>query len=202
MHRYHKKDKRTLGLGAGLLAVAAALIIMGTQAKYVTSVPLTGKVTFSADLSEYVTLTEHKATRKSDGTYKLSTTEITIQNTYVVMPGVDIPKDPFITVTNKTDIPAYLYVEIVEENLPGDGTVTYKLTGDWEKLSIAGRNVYVYKGELTAKTTQEIPILDANTVYVSDQYNPASSEFHLKFYGYMAQKVGADDATTTFNKNF
>ena len=198
MHIGNKKVKPAAVLAVCAIAAAVGVLIMtGIQAKYMTSVPLTGTVTFNAQLADNVTLQEHKALRNVDGSYSLGT-ETTDKNSYSVMPGVDIPKDPYFTITNKSSIDTYLYVEIVD-NSPD--TVTYNLTDDWINLNIQGRKVYVYNGTFQGNP-QIIHILSDNKVYVSDQYNPASKKFNLKFYGYMVQKEVGKDAAGIFTENY
>ena len=203
MHIGNKKVKPAVVLAVCAIAAAVGVLIMtGIQAKYMTSVPLTGTVTFNAQLADNVTLQEHKALRNTDGSYYLGS-ETTDKNSYSVMPGVDIPKDPYFTITNKSSIDAYLYVEIVYveivDNSPN--TVTYQLTNDWTNLNIQDRNVYVYTGGFQGNP-QNIPILENNMLYVSDQYNPVSSDFNLKFYGYMVQKEDEKEAKDIFTENY
>lgn len=199
MYSKHKKGKFV----PVLLACAAVLVLLGIgiRAKYVTSVPLTGTVTIKGELADNVTLTEHKAERKSDGSYTLSETDITDHNEYIVMPGVDIPKDPTITIKDKSSVPAYLYVEIVD-NSPG--TATYELTADWDPITVAdsARKVYFYNPALAVTTLQNIQILRDNKIIISDQYNPASAPFGLQFYVYMVQQDGSSTAVDLFNSNF
>ena len=198
MRSEKRREKPAVVFAVCLIVIAATvLIMMGIRAKYITSVPLSGTVTFEANLADDVTLTEHQATRNVDGSYRLGT-ETTYDNSYVVMPGVDIPKDPSFTITNKSSIDVYLYVEIVDTS---PDTVTYKLTTDWEKLDIQDRNVYVYNGGFQ-ENTQIIHILSDNKVYVSDKYNPVSGGFNLKFYGYMVQKEDGKDAKGIFTNNY
>ena len=198
----NKKVKPAAVLAVCAIAAAVGVLIMtGIQAKYMTSVPLTGTVTFNAQLADNVTLQEHKAVRNADGSYSLNkSADTTISNTYIVMPGVDIPKDPYFTITNKSSIDVFLYVEIVDSS-PDPNTVIYNLTTDWEKLDIQNRNVYVYKGVFQGNT-QDIPILNNNMIYISDQYDPASENFNLKFYGYMVQIEDGKEAKDIFIRNY
>ena len=200
MHIGNKKVKSAAVLAVCAIAAAVGVLIMtGIQAKYMTSVPLSGTVRFNAQLADNVTLQEHKALRNVDGSYSLGT-ETTDKNSYSVMPGVDIPKDPYFTITNKSSIDAFLYVEIVDSS-PDPDTVIYNLTTDWEKLDIQNRNVYVYKGVFQGNT-QDIPILNNNMIYISDQYDPASENFNLKFYGYMVQIEDGKEAKDIFIRNY
>lgn len=202
MYSKHKKGKFV----PVLLACTAVLVLLGSgiRAKYVTSVPLAGTVTIKGELADNVTLTEHEAKRNDDGSYSLTET-IVPENQYVVMPGVDIPKDPTITIENKSSVPAYLYVEVVPSLLPPPDTVVqYALTGDWEKITVTDntRNVYVYKQAFSEVPLQEIQILKDNKIIISEKYDPMSAPFSLQFHAYMVQKEGSLNATELFNSNF
>ena len=198
MYSKHKKGKFV----PVLLACTAVLVLLGSgiRAKYVTSVPLAGTVTIKGELADNVTLTEHEAARQADGSYILTET-IVAENQYIVMPGVDILKDPTITIENKSSVPAYLYVEIVD-NSPG--TATYALTDDWEKITVTDdtRNVYVYRPAFSETSPQNIQILKDNKIIISEKYDPMSAPFSLQFHAYMVQKEGSLNATELFNSNF
>jgi hypothetical protein len=168
-------------------------------AKYIKDIPFTGNVTFKADLVENFTLTETKAERQTNGTYILSGEQVT-QNTYILMPGVDVPKDPKITITGKTAVPAYLYVEVLEsKNFPDE--VTYTMAEGW--LPLEGvPNVYYYETPITGTPAAlTISILKNNTLTVSDQL-PRGSTGTLSFHAYMAQQGKDQDAKTAFTTNF
>lgn len=201
MHIKKRRGKPAVVFAVCVIVIATAVLIMvGIRAKYMTSVPLSGTVTFKADLADNVTLTEHQAIRNADGSYSLNkSADTTNSNTYIVMPGVDIPKDPCFTITNKSSIDAYLYVEIVDDS---PITVTYELADGWDKLEIEGRKVYVYNGSISQEGSQTIQILKNNKVYVSDKYDPTPEGFNLKFYGYMAQRENEETAEEIFNKNY
>ena len=114
-------------------------------------------MTFTAALAEDVILQEHKAERNLDGSYSLTDQIATADpngnyNSYALLPGLDIPKDPYITIMKKTPIEAYLFVEVVEKGDVGtDGKViTYAMDSSWLKLNgVTGKHngtVYVYNG--------------------------------------------------------
>ena len=121
------------------------------------------------------------------------------------MPGVDVPKDPKITITGKTAVPAYLYVEVLEsENFPA--TVTYSMAEGWIDLEITGPKggkVYVYGTVLNGTTPNlTIQILENDTLKVSQNLLRGTTAT-MTFYGYMAQQVSAyANATETFTANF
>ena len=204
MNKQNIKKAGVLLAACLLVAALALLAIADLRAKYVTTVDLTGAVRFTADLAVDVTLLEHKAERNSDGSYKLHTTETVATNTYVVMPGVDIPKDPTITITTKSAIPAYLYVEVVGEPPTG---VSYDMDSCWEQLdpaAVSGRKVYVYKigdsYDLPADSDITINIIKNKVITVSHTYDPAAatSNFNIKFYAYLIQRQDGKNATEVF----
>lgn len=203
MNKQNIKKAGVLLAGCLLVAALALLAVADLRAKYVTTVDLTGAVRFTADLAVDVTLLEHKAERKSDGSYQLGG-EWVDKNTYVVMPGVDIPKDPTITITTKSAIPAYLYVEIVD-NSPS--SVTYTLDDQWVKLAIPGRTVYLYNYDgaynfpaADAEGKITINIIKNKVITVSHTYDPAAdtSDFNIKFYAYLIQQQTGKTATDVF----
>ena len=186
--------RRIVLLCGTMLIIGGAWGASNLRAKYVSSVTLTGEVDFSPSLASDVTLLEHTVERKADGSYQLKTSADTVnQNEYKVMPGVDIPKDPFITITDRSNIPAYLYVEVLD-SLPS--TVTYDLTGDWQKMTgVSGKhggNVYVYAGpDITVSATaQTIKILQNDLLTVSELYS--GEDFSLDFYAYLYQKLDTE----------
>lgn len=191
------KNRRIALLLAVLFCLSAVTFV--AVAKYIKDIPFTGNVTFKADLAENFTLTETKAERQTNGTYILSGEQVT-QNTYILMPGVDVPKDPKITIEGKTAVPAYLYVEVLEsKNFPDE--VTYTMAEGW--LPLEGvPNVYYYETPITGTpAVLTISILKNNTLTVSDQL-PRGSTGTLSFHAYMAQQGKDQDAKTAFTTNF
>lgn len=173
-----------------------------TYAKFIKQVSVTSEVTFAVSLAENVELLETKAIRKNDGSYTFSTEEVT-SNEYMVMPGVNIPKNPHFLITNKTDLEAYLFVEIKADTVLG---ISYNTTADWLDLGIIGPNngeVYAYKTLLDGTQTdaEKIYILNNNEIVVSDAYNP-ECDFSMNIYGYMLQKIDAESDIDTFERCF
>lgn len=193
------KNRRIAFLLAVLFCLSAVTFV--AVAKYIKDVPYTGNVTFKADLVETFTLTETKAVRQTSGSYILSGEQVT-ENTYTLMPGVDVPKNPMVKITGKTAVPAYLYVEVCS-NLPA--TVTYAIVSHWTDLNITGPHggdVYVYKSVLDGTTENlTLPIIDKEILYVSDTLDRKTTAT-MTFYGYMAQQVSGRDEKATFTANF
>ncbi|MBQ9901982.1 MAG: hypothetical protein IJM51_06315 [Clostridia bacterium] len=189
-----------------VLAGMTAIAFSGASANYkqrrpVTQVPAT--ITVNANLAAGLAIKEHAATRQDSGVYSLGGDETT-GNRYILMPGVDIPKDPFVLVTGKTAIPAYLYVEVVD-GTGMSGTFTYSLTSDWNELNVNGKHggtVYVYRNGTpisdsnTEGGTLNVPILEGNKITISNSFDVTSqleSTNALSFYAYMAQAVDTPD---------
>ena len=161
---YAKKKNRTrLWLLVLTVIVAVGAVTGSAYAKYKKTLTYSGTLTFKAELGS-LDLAEHIATRNADGSYTLNGEEVLASelpanaepvNTYQLIPGLDIPKDPRVIVSNKTSIEAYLFVEIVDtlaEKI-GDQTyrpITYQVSADWKELSgVTGKHggkVYVYRG--------------------------------------------------------
>ena len=202
-----KNTRKYILIISALVLIIAGLTIGLSQAKYKTEKIIPGKVRFTATLAEGLKIQEHPATRQHDGSYTIDKSATPVQEqSYKLMPGVDIPKDPFITVTGKTAIPGWLFVEVV----PGEGfpdTVKYNLTADWIDTGLLGDNngkLYVYKKAITNADTQIeddngnvtalIPFYvlqednDHNTLTVS-QYIKRNTEVALDFYAYLCQAV-------------
>lgn len=189
------KSKRKIDK-AYVLPLFLVVLIMITAlsnavfAKYLRRFNYDRKVTVSAELVETLRLFEHEAVRNDMGEYALNNANEVSSNEYILMPGVDIPKDPHIEIKGKTSIPAYLYVEVVDKL--NTTTVTYSLTGDWTLLSgITGPNggkMYVYKEKLIGTPADiTIPVLSDDTVYVSASLDRTQTNLNLDFYAYMLQ---------------
>ena len=96
-------------IGAAVLLVAAAGIGAGVSAKYRQEVAVHGTIYYDPTLAESLACIEHEAQRDANGVYTLGDEE-TAANAYVLMPGVDAPRDVFVRIQGKTAAPAYLYV--------------------------------------------------------------------------------------------
>ena len=182
--------KRYIPVMLILLLFAAGSRIGAVSAKYVTERTLQSQVTFTAKLAEKMVLEEYKVSRTPKGDYAYETQPetnhyITVNsNSYVLMPGGDIVKKPYIQISQKTPIKAYLFLEIVGHQ-PGavDNGVSYELTDAWKPADgITGKHmgtVYVYSdstgpANLDETLTKEngfknIDIIKEGKVYVSQK---------------------------------
>lgn len=176
----------------------ATLILLtaltGVYAKYVMDQALTGQASITAKLGT-ITLLEHKPTKDDSGKYTLGTETVTEYTYDTVIPGLDIPKDPFVQITDKTAIPVYVYLIIDNDTLPT--SMTYTLEDHWKPISEDNSKVYVYSdsnGAIKVTADTNISILQNNTVYVSQHLSDLTEQVKLSFSACMKQYV--DDKTT------
>ncbi len=190
------KDKKYFVAALVLvLAVAVAAVASAVTAKYVGQKDVKATIGLKADLAESITVYEHVANRQTDGSYELDSSAITEEGqTYMLMPGVDIYKDPTVRVTGYTGLPAYLFVvtEVSEY-----GTVLgFNMADGWQSLS--GHGGVWYK-ELTSadipgedETYKDYPVLET----LADGYQidvfetlPRESKYTFAFKAYIGQKT-------------
>ena len=205
-----KRKNNKIWISAVCVLLAVFVITTGAVfAKYKQSVPLQGSLTVSSGhLVDVFTLQEHKAVR-NNGIYILDDSQTVTSNAYQALPGVSIPKDPHFTLTGKSKVPAYLYVEVIDDF--GTSGLEYSLTGDWFDLDLTGQNggkVYVYTGGTgSAKLLDEnfnvstIYILQNNQVTVSKD-STFGFDVSLSFHGYLAQASQVLSAKTAYTTCF
>lgn len=181
------------------IAVTGTLAVLFAK----TSEPVVNTFTAAGDgklVTGEFTLKEHIAVKQTDGSYKLTeeaTNNTTTGNHYDVLPKTDLPKDPYITITGKTNAPAYLYVEVVD-GLPSG--MHYAMADCWTKLDgVTGNHkgvVYVYNGGTNVGTPideestglDNISIIKNDTIKVDDVPGLAEGqEVSLSFYAYLGQ---------------
>lgn len=175
------------------IAVTGTLAVLFAK----TSEPVVNTFTATSQLvNGDFTLKEHIAEQQKNGSYTLTkeTTNNTVTgNHYDVLPRTDLPKDPYITITEKTNAPAYLYVEVVGE-LPNG--MHYDMADCWTKLNgVTGNNggvIYVYNNgtpiDENSTGLENIAIIAGNTIKVDDVPGLAEGqEVSLSFYAYLGQ---------------
>ncbi|MCI7810333.1 MAG: SipW-dependent-type signal peptide-containing protein [Clostridiales bacterium] len=222
--------KKTLTIAIALVLVVA--LAVGATYAYLTAKTQTVTNTFTAGgavAANDLTLKEHVATPNPDGSYTLSDTNYVEEgegNSYVVLPGVNLPKDPTVTVEKSTGT-YYLFVTVEKgsgftgENAP----LSYTTASDWESMTISGNDVenkelYVYSVTTDGTTTyiqpkSNTPVFHAilagivgdtsNTIEVSDgnaalQLGDNGSE--LKFTAYACQSAGFATPAAAWNGAF
>ena len=175
------------GISARVLVMAVALTliiggIIGGSVAWLTAKtdPVVNTFTYG-DIN--ITLTETKPDNKQAK----------------IIPGVDIEKDPEVTVKANSEA-CWLFVKVFENNWP-TANVTYSIDNNWKPLGNAYPGVY-YR-EVEAKTAdQAFNVLADNKVTVSENLKKGdiTSEFTLTFTAYAVQKDGVNDAVTAWGK--
>ena len=117
-----------------------------------------------------------------------------------IIPGVDIEKDPKVTVKANSEA-CWLFVKVEKTGTFVDGKVTYSIDNGWTKLTgVAGVDNVYYRvvDAVTADTSFEV--LMGNKVTVSDTLTKediaklTSKEATLTFTAYAVQKDAAKTA--------
>ena len=131
------RKRRLLLIVSVVILVAASLCTIGMNAKYTSQRDLHSSVQVSLLLQgDEADLYESPVDLQTDGSYKISVidTKEAVEpkegdvqpsrlNKYdYILPGVNLPKDPKIFVTKKSGTHAYLYLEVFEEDFPGNYT--------------------------------------------------------------------------------
>lgn len=188
-----------------IVAIALELVVLLSlsgvvYAKYVAEKELNGNVTIKAELGE-IALYEHKAIKNDSGQYELNPDKTVSGNTYdTVIPGLDIPKDPYIVITDKTEIPAYVFLLVHETAWPN--TMEYELEKHWKPL-LGYNNVYVYSdnGDPIKVTgdIETIKIIENDVITVSQSYT-GPDETKLTFSACMGQ-IGVKGDNTDMTPN-
>lgn len=142
----------------------------------------------------------------------------TTGNDYKIIPGVNIKKDPKVTVTVGSEA-CYLFVKVQEENWPtlteADGTtkkVSYKIANGWTALE-GQTNVYYREVSADeAKAGVSYNVLAGDTTYpdgvvtVSENLTKTdvnglkANQPKLTFTAYAVQKDGIADVATAWSK--
>ena len=179
------------------LVLAFGAVIGGTIA-YITATTDDVINTFTVgDIN--IELKEHEI--NADGA--LTTDETTAINTYKIIPGTDLNKDPFLRVKAESEA-CWVFVKITEENW--STKLTYTVDDGWTELtSAAGTGFKVYYKEQAATTADvELNILANKKIVVSSELTKTELEAmktaapKLTFTGYAIQKENVADAATAW----
>lgn len=225
--------KKTLTIAIALvlvvaLAVGATYAYLTAQTPAVKNTFVVGGAVANGDLK----LFEHEAVKNADGSYTLDPAKETDSNKYIVMPGVNLPKDPTVTV-EKASGKYYLFVEVTKgsgfasvtvgegDNAKTGTPLSYNVdTTKWEKLSLTGedanREVYVYcvtgKSAIQSAPVENVAVLKTigdtqNTITVNADNDivatlTSESASALTFNAYACQAAGFADAAAAFTACF
>lgn len=225
--------KKTLTVAIALVLVVA--LAVGATYAYLTASSGPVKNTFvvgGAVANGDLKLFEHVANKNADGSYTLDPAKKTDGNAYTVMPGVNLPKDPTVTV-EKASGKYYLFVEVTKgsgfasvtvgegDNAKTGTPLSYNVdTTKWEKLSLTGedanREVYVYcvtgKSAIQSAPVENVAVLKTigdtqNTITVNADNDivatlTSESASALTFNAYACQAAGFADAAAAFTACF
>ena len=135
------------------------------------------------------------------GNINIDLAETTGSN-YKIIPGVDIGKDPKVTVKSGSEA-CYLFVKVSEENWPTftneDGTkkVSYAIADGWTQLE--GHAGVYYRMVAATDADTVFPVLKDNKVIVSDELTKAeidsiTTQPKLTFKAYAVQQANVETA--------
>ena len=135
------------------------------------------------------TVWEHQATENADGTYTLGSEKVKA-NTYDILPGVNIPKDPTVDIVDLEEN-AYLYLKVTGTLPTG---MEYAIDdASWAVLD-ADEGLYYYKSMITASddatTDLQVNILKGKQITVASTYSGTADNITLSFEAYMVQATG------------
>lgn len=181
------------------LTMLSAWMLSGLYAKYVVSVSHQDSAQVAAFGVE-IEVIEHKAVLISDAdkavqcdsVYELNKEEVQDNIYSEVLPGVDIPKDPFIRITGKANVPCELYVKAVVKDLPD--TVKYEMADGWEffdsEILQSGGTAYTYKYNKVIDSTfgGTVYVIKDNKLEVLESYVGNGNTFTLTFNAWLVQK--------------
>ena len=201
-----ERKKKTLTIAIALvlvvaLAVGATWAYLTAQSGPVVNTFTVGKI---LDNASNFTLNEHplKNADTTDGVYQLDMNATPVQAvTYsAVMPGVDLPKDPTVTIkANALKGDAYLFV-VVDNQLASE--LTFDVNSAWTKIGEdSTKALYtIAAGKLTAGNTTDLAwhILGNDTVKVADKITSADLGT-LTFNAYLVQAGGFENAVAAWN---
>ena len=151
------------------MALVAAIAVSGTLAYLSNSTeddPLTNSFVAmgGGKLLDDLELVEHKIDENDRGIYELTDTEVknddsTSSQEYKINPGIDLPKDPFVRVSGKTDVPSYLYVEVC--------TNGYNYLGTYNSSTKTASNDGKYNATITGYKDSAKTVANGSTGKIS-----------------------------------
>ena len=124
---------------------------------------------------------------------------------YKIIPGVDIPKDPKVTVKKDSEA-CWLFVKVEEEGTFVANKVTYSIADGWTKGDGTNIPANVYYRAVDAVTNDtDFAVLKDNKIYVSEELSKSdiqsiTAQPKLTFTAYAVQKDGIADAVTAWAK--
>ena len=188
--------------------VGATLALLSHQTEEVVN-------TFAAnDIIEKGTfiLKEHPSVKQSDGDYEVNVNgELTTGNSYDVIPGTTLGKDPFVKATTKLD--SYMFLEVTDKLAAG---MSWAIDDSvWEEAVGVngvpeGSKLYVLKANILGKTdanhvlnadAHEFNIIKNKVVTVGNDMDVSllTASKTLTFKAYLVQAAGVDGYAAAWN---
>ena len=138
------------------------------------------------------------------GDINITLTETT-GNAYKIIPGMDIDKDPKVTVKKDSEA-CWLFVKVEEEGTFVANKVTYSIADGWTKGDGTNIPANVYYRAVDAVTNDtDFAVLKDNKIYVSEELSKSDIQSitvqpKLTFTAYAVQKDGITDAAAAWAK--
>lgn len=127
----------------------------------------------------------------------------TTGSSYKIIPGVDIAKDPKVTVKGGSEA-CWLFVKVEQQGTFVTGKVTYSIADGWTALT--GQNGVYYREVLAAETDTVFDVIRDNKIIVSSDLTKAEINSltgadktpSLSFTAYAVQKDGFNTAAAAW----
>lgn len=188
------------------IVLVVALSVAGTYA-YLTAQTNQVKNTFTAaGLASKFTLDESRAHQKTDGSYTLDVNDRVQENTYSVVPKVNLAKDPTVHVMLEKNVGAYVFLA-VSNNL-GNGLTAKIDDSVWKELGTTytdaqGVEWTMYYKQLEGSATPaqvDINVLAGQQIVVGDTV--AAECGNIVFNAYLTQSAGFTSALDAWNNSW
>ena len=152
---------------------------------------------FGLDVNKGFYLVESKA-KYDGGQYSLEAAK-TLTNQYdKVVPSMEIPKDPKITVDLADGAEVYIFVKVTDTT---NSKFTYAINSEWTKIE-GTDNVYCYKNDIVSTDLTEVSILEGDKIEAIDFTGRISDLGTLTFEAYMCQAGGFQNAAEAWKAAF
>lgn len=187
------------------IVLVVALSVAGTYA-YLTAQTNQVKNTFTAaGLASEFSLDESRAHQQPDGSYTLDAADRVQENTYSVVPKVNLAKDPTVHVMLEKNVGAYVFLA-VDNNL-GDGLTATIDDTQWTALNKTytanGAEWTIYYKQLAGSATPaqvDINVLAGQQIVVGDTV--AADCGNIVFNAYLTQSAGFTSALDAWNNSW
>lgn len=126
----------------------------------------------------------------------------TTEKTYKMVPGIELVKDPAVTVKAGSEA-CWLFVK-VDKSVNFDGFMTFEMADGWIALSghagVYYRNVDATNADTGFDVLKDNKVTVRDTVTKTDLEGAKTNAPTITFTAYAVQKDGINDATTAWGK--